>query len=93
MDELAQLLGERKPRGLPTDWVYESLLGSSAPHPLIAHCHLGLGKLYQRTNKREPAYGHLTTAATKYREMNMRCLARAAGTARERTDMPGTRPP
>jgi len=41
-------------------------------HPLVAHCHLGLGKLYRRTGKREPAREHLTTATTMYREMGMR---------------------
>jgi tetratricopeptide (TPR) repeat protein len=40
--------------------------------PLIAHCHLGLGKLYRRLGKREPAQERLTTAATLYREMDMR---------------------
>jgi hypothetical protein len=40
--------------------------------PLIAHCHLGLGKLYRRTAKREQAQEHLTTATTMYREMDMR---------------------
>jgi tetratricopeptide (TPR) repeat protein len=40
--------------------------------PLIAHCHLGLGKLYRRTGKREQAQEHLTTATTMYREMDMR---------------------
>jgi hypothetical protein len=36
------------------------------------HCHLGLGKLYRRTRKREQAHEHLTTATTMYREMDMR---------------------
>ena len=40
--------------------------------PLIAHCHLGLGKLYRRTGKREQAQEHLTTATTMYRAMGMR---------------------
>jgi tetratricopeptide (TPR) repeat protein len=40
--------------------------------PLAAHCHLGLGKLYRRTGKREQAREHLTTATTMYREMGMR---------------------
>jgi tetratricopeptide (TPR) repeat protein len=40
--------------------------------PVIAHCHLGLGKLYQRTGKGEEAREHLTTATTMYREMDMR---------------------
>jgi tetratricopeptide (TPR) repeat protein len=38
--------------------------------PLVAHCHLGLGELYRRIGKREPAQ-HLTTARTMYREMGM----------------------
>jgi tetratricopeptide (TPR) repeat protein len=39
--------------------------------PLIAHCHLGLGKLYRRTGKREQAQEHLNIATTMYREMGM----------------------
>jgi len=39
--------------------------------PLAAHCHLGLGKLYRRTGKREQAQEHLTAAATMYREMGV----------------------
>jgi class 3 adenylate cyclase/tetratricopeptide (TPR) repeat protein len=38
--------------------------------PLVAHCHLALGKLYRRTGKRE-AQEHLITATTMYREMAM----------------------
>ncbi len=38
--------------------------------PLIAHCHLGLGKLYRRTGQREQAHEHLTIATTLYREMD-----------------------
>jgi hypothetical protein len=38
---------------------------------LVAHCHLGLGKLYRRTGKREQAQEHFTTATTMYREMGM----------------------
>jgi tetratricopeptide (TPR) repeat protein len=46
--------------------------------PLLAHCHLGLGKLHRRTGKREQAQEHLSTAATMYREMDMHLwLARA----------------
>jgi hypothetical protein len=41
--------------------------------PLVAHCHLGLGKLYRRTGKREQAQEHLATATTMYREMGMTC--------------------
>ena len=39
--------------------------------PLVAHCHLGLGKLYRRTDKRDQAQAHFTTATTMYREMEM----------------------
>jgi class 3 adenylate cyclase/tetratricopeptide (TPR) repeat protein len=40
--------------------------------PAVAHCHLGLGKLYRGTGKREQAHEHLTVATTMYREMDMR---------------------
>ena len=40
--------------------------------PLVAHCHLGLGKLYRQTGKREEARGYLSTATTMYREVDMR---------------------
>jgi tetratricopeptide (TPR) repeat protein len=40
--------------------------------PLLAHCHLGLGKLYRRTGKGKEAHAHLTTATAMYREMDMR---------------------
>src|SRR5262245_42467813 len=40
--------------------------------PLVAHCHLGLGKLYRRTGRREQAQEHISTATTMYREMDMR---------------------
>ena len=40
--------------------------------PLIAHCHLGRGKLYRHTDNREQAQEQLATATTMYREMDMR---------------------
>jgi class 3 adenylate cyclase/tetratricopeptide (TPR) repeat protein len=39
--------------------------------PLVAHCHLGLGKLYRRTGKLEHARENLANAATLYSEMDM----------------------
>jgi class 3 adenylate cyclase/tetratricopeptide (TPR) repeat protein len=39
--------------------------------PLVAHCHLGLGKLYRRTDMREQAQEHITIATAMYREMGM----------------------
>ena len=40
--------------------------------PLMAHCHVGLGKLTRRSGRREQAQEHLTTATTMWREMDMR---------------------
>ncbi len=40
--------------------------------PLVAHCHLALGKLHRRTGKRQQASEHFSTAMTMYREMDMR---------------------
>jgi len=39
--------------------------------PLIAHCHVGLGKLYRRMGSRQQAEEHLTTAIAMMREMEM----------------------
>jgi class 3 adenylate cyclase/tetratricopeptide (TPR) repeat protein len=39
--------------------------------PLVAHCHLGLGKLYRNTSKPEQSRGNLRTATTLYLEMDM----------------------
>ena len=54
---------------------YREALALAEPRgmrPLVAHCHLGLGMLYRRTGKAQEAQEHLTTAATMYREMDMR---------------------
>ena len=48
-----------------------ALAESRGMKPLVAHCHLGLGKLYRRTDKPVPALEYLTAASTMYREMNM----------------------
>jgi len=48
------------------------LAGERGMRPLVAHCHLGLGKLYRRTGQREQAQEHLTAATAMYREMGMR---------------------
>jgi class 3 adenylate cyclase/tetratricopeptide (TPR) repeat protein len=39
--------------------------------PLVAHCHLGLSKLYQRTGRTEQAREHRTISISMYREMGM----------------------
>ncbi len=41
-------------------------------HPEVAHCHLGLGKLYRRAGTDEPTREHLASARRMYREMDMR---------------------
>ena len=54
---------------------YRQTLALAAPRgmrPLVAHCHLGLGRLYRRMGKTDPAREHLTSATTMYREMDMR---------------------
>jgi hypothetical protein len=52
--------------------------------PEIAHCHLGISRLYRRTGKRDQAREHLTTATTMYREMDMRFwLEQAEAESRE----------
>jgi hypothetical protein len=53
---------------------YRQALALAEPlgmRPLLAHCHLGLGKLYRRTGKGEQAQEHLATATAMYREMGM----------------------
>jgi class 3 adenylate cyclase/tetratricopeptide (TPR) repeat protein len=61
---------------------YRQALALAEPRsmrPLVANCHLGLGKLYRRTGKREEAREHLTTATTMYREMDMGFWLEQAG--------------
>jgi hypothetical protein len=48
-----------------------ALSGELGMRPLVAHCHLGLGRLSRRTGKRGQAREHLTTATAMYREMDM----------------------
>ena len=53
---------------------YRQALALAEPRgmrPLVAHCHVGLGKLCRRTGKQQEAGEHLTTATTMYREMDM----------------------
>jgi hypothetical protein len=49
--------------------------------PLVAHCHLGLGKLCARTGQRDQATERLHTAATMFRDMDMRFWLDQAETA------------
>jgi len=75
-----RLLGEIASRRNPPD------VGSAESHyqealaladelgmrPLVAHCHLGLGRIYRRAENRPKADEHLTKAVALYREMDMR---------------------
>jgi class 3 adenylate cyclase/tetratricopeptide (TPR) repeat protein len=64
--------GQVDPDG--SDAHYRQALALAEPRgmrPVIAHCHLGLGKLFRRVGKRQEAHEHLTTATTMYREMGM----------------------
>ncbi len=50
----------------------KALAGTLEMRPLVAHCHLGLGRLSIRTGDREEARRHLAVATSMYREMDMR---------------------
>jgi class 3 adenylate cyclase/tetratricopeptide (TPR) repeat protein len=72
-------LGEAEASGDPPDAVAArthleqalALATALGMRPLVAHCHLGLGKLYRRTGKPQQAQEHFTAAMTMYREMGM----------------------
>ena len=48
-----------------------SLAEELGMRPLQAHCHLGLGTLYLKTDRPKPARAELTTAIALYRAMDM----------------------
>lgn len=48
-----------------------SLAEMRGMRPLIAHCRLGIGKIYRRTGKHQEAGELLTSASAMYREMNV----------------------
>src|SRR5262249_15086208 len=74
-----RLLGEIATRAEPTDVeqaesYYRQALALAEElgmRPLVAHCHLGLGALYQRVGRGEQAQPELMTAAEMYRAMDM----------------------
>ena len=61
-----------------------ALAESRGMRPLLAHCHLGIGKLCARTERRERAIDHLTTAAAMYHDMDMAADWREQATAEAR---------
>jgi tetratricopeptide (TPR) repeat protein len=48
-----------------------ALAGQLGMSPLVAHCHVGLGKLYRQKSNPEQASEHFCTASAMYREMEM----------------------
>jgi class 3 adenylate cyclase/tetratricopeptide (TPR) repeat protein len=73
------LLGEICARRDPTDGQQAEkhyrqamdLAGKLAMRPLIAQCHLGLGRFYQRARNTSEAQTHLAQAVEQFREMDM----------------------
>lgn len=57
------------PRPCSRNW--RDALPKRSMRPLLAHCELGLGKLYRRTGDGAKAQEDLTSASTMYREMDM----------------------
>jgi tetratricopeptide (TPR) repeat protein len=80
---LGEIASHRDPHDAETAEVHYrqalALADELGMRPLVAHCHLGLGTLYRRAGKRDLASEHLTTAATMYREMDMRFWLEQAG--------------
>ena len=72
---LGEIAAARKPVDVETgeDYYRQAIdvARQRGMRPLVAHCHLGLSKLYRRTGEREQAQEHLTTATTMYLEMGM----------------------
>ncbi len=72
---LGEIASHRQPPDVETaeEHFREALTLATEPgmRPLVAYCHLGLGKLCRCTGDRAKAAEHLTTATTMYREMDM----------------------
>jgi DNA-binding SARP family transcriptional activator len=53
---------------------YRKALALAEPRgmrPLVAHCHVSIGRLYRRTGRLQEAHDHLATATTMFREMEL----------------------
>ncbi len=83
-----RLLGEiaTHPDALDTDTAQRHFMESMAlaeqfgMSPLIAHCHLSLGRTYRQDGKHQEAEEHATTATIMYRDMGMRVWQERANT-------------
>jgi tetratricopeptide (TPR) repeat protein len=63
-----------RPKAKQADSYYHQSLALAEElgmRPLVAHCHLGLGTLYQKVGRDEQARAELTSAAEMYRAMEM----------------------
>jgi tetratricopeptide (TPR) repeat protein len=85
---LGEIVAQRDPSDIAlVESHYRQALGLAEElnmRPLVAHCHLGLGKLYRRTGEDRQAQEHLTTATRMYRDMDMRFwLAQAEAEMKE----------
>jgi Predicted ATPase len=73
---LGEIASRRNPPAVETAEGYYhealALAGELGMRPLVAHCHLHLGRVFRKTDRREGTRQHLTTATTMYREMDMR---------------------
>jgi len=76
MHLLADIAARLEPRDAGNaEALYREALALAEPRgmrPLVAHCHFGLGALYEHTGRADQARGHLAAAQTLYREMDMR---------------------
>jgi tetratricopeptide (TPR) repeat protein len=72
---LAEIAIHGGPSGMaPAEAHYGAALALASQlgmRPVVAHCHLGLGRLCCRAGKRQEAQEHFTIAASMYREMGM----------------------
>jgi tetratricopeptide (TPR) repeat protein len=80
---LGEIAAQTDPPGVQeAETAYQEALTRASElgmRPLVAHSHLGLGKLCRRTGDRPKAHDHLTTATTMYREMEMEFWLEKAG--------------
>ncbi|MFQ5930150.1 MAG: tetratricopeptide repeat protein, partial [Acidobacteriota bacterium] len=72
---LGEIASGRNPPEIEKAEVYYhqsmSIANELGMRPLIAQCHLGLGRLYRRIDNLQQAKRHLTTATTMMRDMQM----------------------